>query len=99
MNSVMANSASALPSKDEVIEAVIDIFVRVVGFIDRTEISRETNVDTDFYIHTDDLTIFLLEVEKHFGLKPHPEEWLPVGGTIDSIAEFVLKALREKRRY
>lgn len=96
----MGNSTAnpSLPSKDEVIETIIDIFVRVVGFIERKEVSATTNLDKDFYIHTDDLTIFLLEIEKHFGFKPSPKEWLPVDGTIEAIADFVLEQLTKKQR-
>jgi hypothetical protein len=97
MRHVMENNAEALPSKDQVIETVIDIFVRVIGFIERKDVSRTTNIAKDFYIDTDDLTIFADEVVKHFDINSPPEEWSNVGDTIEGIASFVLDHLSKKQ--
>ena len=92
----MENNTGSLPSREKVIETVIDIFVRVIGFIEREEVCPTTNGATDFRIDTDDLTIFLMEVEKHFGINAPQEEWFNIGGTMEEIADLVLRHLSKK---
>lgn len=83
-----------LPSKEQVIETIIDIFVREVGFIERSEVSRTTHIVEDFYIDTDDLSWFAEAVVKHFKLDVTPKEWLTIEHTIEGIADFVLSHSR-----
>lgn len=89
----MENRDVSAFEKDQVVEAVIDIFVRVIGFIERKEVCRTTNPARDFYIDTDDLTLFITEVEKHFGIRASQAEWFGIDGTIDSVASLVLRHL------
>lgn len=98
MKNATENNAADLPSKEQVIETIIDIFVRVIGFIEREEVSRTTHIVKDFHIHTDDLSIFADELEKHFGLKTPPGEW-PKGfaPTIEGIADYVLYHLSKNK--
>ena len=91
------NSASDIPTKRQVIETVIDIFVRTIGFIDKKDVLPTTNGATNFYIDTDDLSLFLMAVEKHFGIKPTQNEWSSIGGTMEEIADVVLRLLSTKR--
>lgn len=87
-----------MPTKEQVIETVIDIFVREIGFIDRKDVFPATNGATDFYIDTDDLSLFLMAVEKHFGIKPTQKEWFGIGGTMEEIADLVLHHLSKINR-
>lgn len=87
-----------LPSKDQAIETIIDIFVREIGFIDREAVSRTTHVVRDFQIDTDDLSWFSAAVIKHFGINVTPKEWLGVEPTIEGIADFVLSHLSRVKR-
>ena len=96
MKNKTKNNALDIPTKEQVIETVIDIFVREIGFIERKEVSRTTNIDEDFYIYTDDISLFLLAVEKHFNIKPAPKDWLTIDPTIEGIASFVLRHLSKK---
>jgi len=83
------------PSRDQVIETVIDIFVRTIGFVDRNEVSRTTHVIKNFFIDTDDLSLFALEVDKHFGIRTPPsEDWPGAEPTIEAIADRVLAYLQ-----
>lgn len=93
------SNAPGLPTKEQVIETVIDIFVRVIGFIEREKVFRTTNIDEDFYIDGDDLSIFAMEVEKYFGFKTRPcEDWPPgFAPTIEGIADYVLQHLAKKQ--
>lgn len=97
MKNEIRDDASALPTKEQVIETVIDIFVRVIGFIERGSVSPTTNIDEDFYIDGDDLSIFAMEVEKRFGFKTPPcEDWPPgFKPTIEGIADYVLQQISE----
>lgn len=99
MKNETESNTSDIPTKEQVIETVIDIFVRVIGFIERKEVSRTTHPAIDFYIHTDDLSIFIDEVERHFGFKTPPcEDWPPgFAPTIEGIADYVLQHLSKKQ--
>jgi acyl carrier protein len=94
----MEENKGDLPLKDQVIETIIDIFIRVTGFIEREEVSRTTNPAKDFYIDTDDLSIYIEELEKHFGIKSPPGDW-PIGfePTFEGVADYVLFHLSKKQ--
>ena len=97
MKNAMENNTGSLSFKEQVIETVIDIFVREIGFIEREKVSRTTNPAKDFYIYTDDLSIFADAVVKHFGIDSPPEEWSNIEPTIEGIADFVLQHLSKKQ--
>ena len=89
----MGNDNDVSVQRDQIIETVIDIFVRVIGFIEREKVSKVTNPPKDFYIHTDDLSIFILEIEKHFHISASQSEWFSIDGTLESVADLVLRHL------
>ena len=62
-------------TREEVLEIIMDIFVVEIGFIEREEISPTTHVTNDFKIDTDDNTIFINAVEKHFDMLAPEGEW------------------------
>jgi len=95
----MEEDKGDLPQKDQVIETIIDIFIRVIGFIKREEISRTTNPAKDFYIYTDDLSLYIAEVERHFGIKTPPCEDWPSGfePTFEGAADYILFHLSKKQ--
>lgn len=93
MKNVIESSPAKLPTKEAVVETVIDIFVRTIGFIERKDVSRKTHLAKDFYIYTDDLSLFASEVVRHFGIKPTPEEWFRDAATAEEIADLVLRHL------
>ena len=96
MNNVTEPDDS-LPDREDVINAVITLFVHVIGFIDQKDVHRHSNPAKDFNIFTDDLTIFANEVEKHFGLNEPPENWQKgFAPTIEGIADYVLHCLAKK---
>lgn len=43
------DSTPDIPTKEQVAETVIDIFVRTIGFIERKDVSPGTNGATNFY--------------------------------------------------
>lgn len=97
MKNETENNTPDIPMKEQVTETVIDIFVRTIGFIERKDVFPTTNGATDFYIDTDDLSLFLMAVEKHFGIKPTQEEWFGIGGTMEEIAGLVIHHLSKNR--
>ena len=97
MKNEKEDNTPGLPTKKQATETVIDIFVRTIGFIERKDVFPGTNGATDFHIDTDDLSLFLMAVEKHFGIKPTQDEWFSIGGTMEEIAELVLNHLSKNR--
>lgn len=97
MKNVTEDESIGPPSRDQVIEAIIDIFVREIGFIEREEISPRTHIVKDFRIDTDDLSWFAEAVVKHFSLNVTPKEWLAIEPTIEGIADFVLCHLSKNK--
>lgn len=98
MKNEIENNRLGIPTKEQVIGTVIDIFVREIGFIERKDVSSATHIAKDFYIDSDDLSFFAEAVEKHFGIKKPPSEDWPKGftPTIEGIADFVLHHLSKK---
>jgi acyl carrier protein len=93
---VNANKVVGLPLRDDVIKTVMAIFVSTVGFIDPKDVFPTTQPARDFQIDTDDLTVFAMEVVKHFGIKPAPSEWHRDAGTMEDIADLVLRHLGKR---
>ena len=61
--------------REQLIAAVIDVFISTIGFISRDKVSEYTNFLRDFKIIDDDLTVFVLEIEKTFALNACREDW------------------------
>lgn len=76
-------------TKEEVQKKIIDIFVEVIGFIPREQVHLDTNIAKDFKIYTDDVSLFLKQVDQYFCLNSVPEEWLHIA-TIEQITDFVM---------
>lgn len=73
------SSKVASPSKNQVTETVLDILVRVTGVVERETVSGATNPAKDLHIDTDDLSVFIAEVEKRFHINASQDEWLGSG--------------------
>ncbi len=83
-------------TKDQVVEAIKNILIDVVGWVEASEVLPNKELVRDMHIAGDDLTVFAMEVVKHFEIKPTFEEWNQTG-TVDEIANLVLKHLAQKR--
>jgi acyl carrier protein len=83
-------------TKDQVVETITNILIDVVGWIEKSEILPNKELVRDMHIAGDDLTVFAMEVVKHFEIKPTFEEWSQTG-TIDEVANLVLKHLAQKK--
>ena len=92
----METKPQALPSKEEIIETVIDIFIREIAFIDRGEVSKNTNILDDFKIYHDDISLFLLAVFRHFNMPVINNPDCPP--TIEGISNLVFDYLSSSRK-
>lgn len=84
----------AHPSREEVIETLIDIFVETVGWIDRKDVSRTKDIVTDLGVYDDDITAFVIIAERHFNIrrKTTQADWDKMTKTtIEAIADLVLE--------
>jgi hypothetical protein len=96
MTQDMEGEGRPIPSKEEVVETVLDIFVREVGLVERSEVSRDTDIIKDIKIHHDDITMFLTMAFKHFGIPIFERGDLP--STIGGISDFIHDYLASGRR-
>jgi hypothetical protein len=80
-----------VPSKEEIIEKVIDIFIDTIEWIDRNEVTKSTKILEDFKIYHDDISLFLRWVFEYFYLPYiYRVECAP---TIEGISEYVFNYL------
>jgi acyl carrier protein len=70
-------------------QEVIELFVSIIGFIPRNNITPTTNFVRDFHIIDDDLTCFMMQVKWRYNLKPTPEDWARIE-TIDEVIDLIL---------
>ncbi|WP_426109502.1 acyl carrier protein [Pseudomonas sp. TWR1-1-4] len=62
-------------TRAEISEKVIQLFVDIIGFIDSSQVTEETDFIHDFKIIDDDLTCFVMQVKWQFKLKATQEDW------------------------
>lgn len=70
-------------------QEVIELFVSIIGFIPRNNITPTTSFVRDFHIIDDDLTCFMMQVKWRYNLKPTPEDWARIE-TIDEVIDLIL---------
>ncbi|WP_157636208.1 hypothetical protein [Burkholderia ubonensis] len=93
----METKSQPIPSKEEIIETVIDIFVKEIAFIERSEVSKNTNIIEDFKIYHDDISLFLIRVFQHFEMPIINNPDCPP--TIEGISDFVLDHLSSNKKH
>ncbi|WLH89728.1 acyl carrier protein [Pseudomonas sp. FP453] len=59
----------------QISERVIQLFVEIIGFIDHSQVSEQTNFIHDFKIIDDDLTCFMMQIKWQFNLRATQEDW------------------------
>lgn len=62
-------------SRAEISEKVIQLFVDIIGFIDRSQVTEQTDFIHDFKIIDDDLTCFIMQIKWQFNLQATQEDW------------------------
>ena len=64
------------PTRAEISEKVIQLFVDIIGFIDRSHVTEHTDFIHDFTIIDDDLTCFVMQIKWQFNLQATQEDWI-----------------------
>ena len=59
----------------QISERVIQLFVEIIGFIDHSQVSEQTDFIHDFKIIDDDLTCFIMQIKWQFNLRATQEDW------------------------
>ena len=59
----------------QISERVIQLFVEIIGFIDHSHVSEQTDFIHDFKIIDDDLTCFIMQIKWQFNLRATQEDW------------------------
>ena len=63
------------PTRAEISEKVIQLFVDIIGFIDRSDVTEQTDFIHDYDIIDDDLTCFVMQIKWQFKLQATQEDW------------------------
>lgn len=74
----------------EISEKVIQLFVNIIGFIDRSRVSEQTDFIHDFKIIDEDLTCFVMQVTWQFNLQATQEDWDHIT-TIQQIVDLIFQ--------
>ncbi|WP_157381351.1 hypothetical protein [Burkholderia ubonensis] len=93
----MKTKSQPTPSKEEAIEIVINIFTKEIAFIERSEVSKNTNILEDFKIYHDDISLFLIRVFQYFEMPIINNPDCPP--TIEGISDFVLDYLSSDKKH
>ncbi|OLY76266.1 acyl carrier protein [Pseudomonas sp. ATCC PTA-122608] len=78
-------------SREEICEKVIQLFLEVIGFIDRSQVTEQTDFIHDFEIIDDDLTCFVMQIKWQFDLRATQEDWNGIT-TIEQIVELIVRS-------
>ncbi len=71
-------------------EAIIDLFVSIIGFIPRESVTAKTNFIRDFKIIDDDLSCFMMQVKWQYKLKLVPSDWDRLE-TIEEVVDLIAR--------
>ena len=77
-------------TRADISEKVIQLFVDIIGFIDRSEVTEQTDFIHDFKIIDDDLTCFVMQVKWQFNLQATQEDWDDIT-TIKQIVDLIFE--------
>lgn len=62
-------------TRAEISEKVIQLFVDIIGFIDRSQVTEQTDFIHEFNIIDDDLTCFVMQIKWQFKLQATQADW------------------------
>lgn len=78
------------PARAEISKKVIQLFVDIIGFIDRSDVTEQTDFIHDFDIIDDDLTCFVMQIKWEFKLQARQEDWDRIT-TIEQIVDLIVQ--------
>jgi acyl carrier protein len=79
-------------TRAEISEKVIQLFVDIIGFIDRSQVTEQTDFIHDFKIIDDDLTCFVMQIKWQFNLRATQKDWDRIT-TIKQIVDLIVQRL------
>nr|WP_314564982.1 acyl carrier protein [uncultured Pseudomonas sp.] len=79
-------------TRTEISEKVIQMFVDIIGFIDRSQVTEQTDFIHDFKIIDEDLTCFVMQIKWQFNLQATQEDWDRIT-TIKQIVDLIVQRL------
>ncbi|WPN97602.1 acyl carrier protein [Pseudomonas sp. MUP55] len=74
----------------QISEKVIELFVDIIGFIDRSQVTEQTDFIHDFNIIDDDLTCFVMQIKWQFNLRATQKDWDHIT-TIKQIVDLIVE--------
>ncbi|KAB0519106.1 acyl carrier protein [Pseudomonas extremorientalis] len=77
-------------TRAEISEKVIQLFVDIIGFIDRSQVTEQTDFIRDFKIIDDDLTCFVMQIKWQFNLQATQADWDHIT-TIKQIVDLIVE--------
>ncbi|WP_339456767.1 acyl carrier protein [Pseudomonas sp. EA_65y_Pfl1_P120] len=77
-------------TRAEISEKVIQLFVDIIGFIDRSQVTEQTDFIHDFKIIDEDLTCFVMQIKWQFKLHATQEDWNSIT-TIKQIVDLIFQ--------
>jgi acyl carrier protein len=85
-------------NRAEISEKVIQLFVDTIGFIDRSQVTEQTDFIHDFKIIDDDLTCFIMQIKWQFNLRATQEDWDCIT-TIKQIVDLIVQRSPPQRSH
>ncbi|WLH67824.1 acyl carrier protein [Pseudomonas sp. FP2309] len=79
-------------TRAEISEKVIQLFVDIIGFIDRSQVTEQTDFIHDFKIIDEDLTCFVMQIKWQFNLRATQKDWDRIT-TIKQIVDLIVQRL------
>lgn len=77
-------------TRAEISEKVMQLFVDIIGFIDRSQVTEQTDFIRDFQIIDDDLTCFVMQIKWQFNLQATQADWDHIT-TIKQIVDLIIQ--------
>ncbi|MBD8193193.1 acyl carrier protein [Pseudomonas fluorescens] len=76
--------------RTEISEKVTQLFVDIIGFIDPSQVTEQTDFIHDFKIIDEDLTCFVMQIKWQFNLQATQEDWDRIT-TIQQIVDLIVE--------
>lgn len=78
------------PTRAEISEKVVQLFVDIIGFIDPSQVTEQTDFIHDFKIIDEDLTCFVMQIKWQFNLQATQEDWDRIT-TLQQIVDLIVE--------
>lgn len=80
-------------TRADISEKVIRLFVDIIGFIDLSQVTEQTDFIHDFKIIDEDLTCFVMQIKWQFKLQATQDDWDHIT-TIQQVVDLIVQSRR-----